>query len=214
MLLSNSSALTTREVEIIEQLVLGKSNTEIARQLFLTVHTIEFYATRVYQKLGVRNRTQAALVAMRLGLIKETSPGMEAPTSRETQDASATPTCLTSVADNASRRNLMTAIWAGLGAAVAAFATIGLVAGIAPAIDTLEREMRPVAQRVAPFLVKEAEARHCVAQPYPVTPGQPWPRAEAVPSPTAICYDTFEEAIRSIGADPDDYRRRISDSGR
>ena len=38
----------------------GLSNKEIARQLFVTVHTVEVHLSRVYAKLGVRSRGQLA----------------------------------------------------------------------------------------------------------------------------------------------------------
>jgi len=38
----------------------GRTNTEVAAELFLTVHTVEKALTRVYSKLGVRSRTELA----------------------------------------------------------------------------------------------------------------------------------------------------------
>ena len=42
---------------------LGLSNREVAAELYLSVDTVKTYVRRVYSKLGVRNRTQAALKA-------------------------------------------------------------------------------------------------------------------------------------------------------
>ncbi len=55
--------LTGREREILELIADGKSNKEIGLQLFLTEKTIKHYVTNILQKLRVRNRVQAALLA-------------------------------------------------------------------------------------------------------------------------------------------------------
>ncbi len=55
--------LTGREREILELIADGKSNKEIGQQLFLTEKTIKHYVTNILQKLRVRNRVQAALLA-------------------------------------------------------------------------------------------------------------------------------------------------------
>ena len=57
------ASLTERERQIFEQLGSGRSNREIAGQLGLTENTIKHYITPLLQKLGVRNRTEAALLA-------------------------------------------------------------------------------------------------------------------------------------------------------
>lgn len=55
--------LTERERVILELIADGKSNKEIGLQLFLTEKTIKHYVTNILQKLRVRNRVQAALLA-------------------------------------------------------------------------------------------------------------------------------------------------------
>lgn len=52
--------LTRREVNMLEFLSLGKSNKEIARDLGLSPNTVKTHLANLYQKLGVKNRTQAA----------------------------------------------------------------------------------------------------------------------------------------------------------
>ncbi|WP_083636365.1 LuxR C-terminal-related transcriptional regulator [Bradyrhizobium sp. AS23.2] len=61
--------LTTREVQILRLVWEGSSNKEIARILFLTENTVETHLRRIYQKLGTRNRTQAAMIAREAGAI-------------------------------------------------------------------------------------------------------------------------------------------------
>jgi two-component system, NarL family, response regulator LiaR len=53
--------LTVREQEVLALLTLGLSNAEIAHELFLSVDTIKTHVRRVFNKLGVNNRTQAAM---------------------------------------------------------------------------------------------------------------------------------------------------------
>ena len=55
--------LTTREQQIVDLLGNGLSNQEIAEELDLTESTIKHYMTRILQKLGFRNRTEAAIFA-------------------------------------------------------------------------------------------------------------------------------------------------------
>jgi two-component system, NarL family, nitrate/nitrite response regulator NarL len=56
-------SLTEREAEILALIGEGRSNSEIADQLGLTENTIKHYITPLLQKLGVRNRTEAAILA-------------------------------------------------------------------------------------------------------------------------------------------------------
>jgi DNA-binding NarL/FixJ family response regulator len=59
---------TQRETEIPELLARGLSNKEIGEELFLTEKTVKHYVTNILQKLQVRNRVEAALLAQKSGL--------------------------------------------------------------------------------------------------------------------------------------------------
>jgi len=61
--------LTAREREILEGLAGGLSNREIAQSMFLSEKTVKHYMTNVLQKLQVRNRVEAALLAQKSGKI-------------------------------------------------------------------------------------------------------------------------------------------------
>jgi DNA-binding CsgD family transcriptional regulator len=52
--------LTPREQRIADLVAQGKSNKEVAAELFVTVHTVEGALKRVYAKLGVHSRTELA----------------------------------------------------------------------------------------------------------------------------------------------------------
>ena len=64
-------ALTDREQQILRLLAQGYSNPEIARQLHLARGTVRNYVSAVLQKLGVADRTEAAVEALRRGLLDE-----------------------------------------------------------------------------------------------------------------------------------------------
>lgn len=65
---SVASALSEREREVLALMALGLSNRQIAHELYLSVDTIKTHVRSVFAKLGVSNRTQAALVAADLGV--------------------------------------------------------------------------------------------------------------------------------------------------
>ena len=62
--------ITRRELEILEQIATGKSTREIAAALFVSENTVKTHASRVFDKLNVKRRTQAVHVAKQLGLIQ------------------------------------------------------------------------------------------------------------------------------------------------
>ena len=61
--------LTRREQEVLEQIVRGRSNKRIALELGISEKTVKAHVGRVLAKLGVADRTQAALLAVREGLV-------------------------------------------------------------------------------------------------------------------------------------------------
>lgn len=61
--------LTGRETDVLRLLAQGKSNKEIARALNITEQTVKTHVSHVLNKLGVPSRTQAALYAIRTGLV-------------------------------------------------------------------------------------------------------------------------------------------------
>ncbi|GAA0921128.1 response regulator transcription factor [Pseudonocardia zijingensis] len=61
--------LSERELEVLRLLADGRSNREIAAELFLAEGTVKNHVTNVLAKLGARDRTQAALRARALGLL-------------------------------------------------------------------------------------------------------------------------------------------------
>jgi len=66
---SKCDTLTERETDILKLVANGLSNQEIAERLFLSVWTVRTYVTSILDKLGVDNRTQATLYALREGLV-------------------------------------------------------------------------------------------------------------------------------------------------
>ena len=62
------TALTKREAEVLKQLALGLSNKEIAQALDISYETVKEHVQHILRKLGVADRTQAAVWAVRKGL--------------------------------------------------------------------------------------------------------------------------------------------------
>jgi DNA-binding CsgD family transcriptional regulator len=57
--------MTGRELEVLRLLAAGDSNAEIARQLGITVHTVERHVSNLYRKIGARGRADATAYALR-----------------------------------------------------------------------------------------------------------------------------------------------------
>jgi len=68
-----ASPLTARERDVLAEITQGRSNREIARALSLSEKTVKTHVSNVLMKLGVADRTQAALLAVRRGLVDRES---------------------------------------------------------------------------------------------------------------------------------------------
>jgi two-component system, NarL family, response regulator len=66
---NETNPLTSRETEILALIAAGKSNNEIARQLHITIGTVRVHVHAILQKLEVRDRTSAAIMAIQQNLI-------------------------------------------------------------------------------------------------------------------------------------------------
>lgn len=67
--------LTDRETDVLRLLAEGKANKEIARELTISETTVKTHVSNILMKLDVPSRTQAALYAVRIGLVSEESLG-------------------------------------------------------------------------------------------------------------------------------------------
>jgi two-component system, NarL family, nitrate/nitrite response regulator NarL len=74
-----ASSLSERELDTLRELGIGQSNKVIANKLGIAEATVKVYVKRVLRKIGVHNRTQAALWAATHGLVDK--PGERTPTS-------------------------------------------------------------------------------------------------------------------------------------
>jgi DNA-binding NarL/FixJ family response regulator len=68
------SVLTEREIEIIRYVAAGMNNREIANKLAYSEKTVKNYLSNIFSKLGIRDRTQAAIYGLRQGLIPNDEP--------------------------------------------------------------------------------------------------------------------------------------------
>ena len=65
----NIALLSERESEVLKLIVEGKSNNEIAEELYLSTNTIKTHVRGIMNKLSVDDRVQAAVIALRSGLV-------------------------------------------------------------------------------------------------------------------------------------------------
>ena len=65
----NGTDLTPRERQVLDLVVQGKTNKQIATELGLSEKTVKAHVTAIFKVLGVVNRPQAVLVARRVGMI-------------------------------------------------------------------------------------------------------------------------------------------------
>jgi DNA-binding CsgD family transcriptional regulator len=63
------AGLTERELEVLRLVAEGRTNREIASQLFLSEHTVARHLTHIFTKVGVENRAGAAAYALRHGVV-------------------------------------------------------------------------------------------------------------------------------------------------
>jgi DNA-binding NarL/FixJ family response regulator len=66
--------LSARQLEVLKQLVLGDTDRAIATHLDMPYDTVKYNVKQIYSALGVSNRTSAALMAVRLGLVQVKLP--------------------------------------------------------------------------------------------------------------------------------------------
>jgi DNA-binding NarL/FixJ family response regulator len=72
--IAGARGLTERELEVLTLVATGKTNGDIARELFVTTKTVKFHLTSIFSKLNVTNRTEAAAFAITHGLAGPMGP--------------------------------------------------------------------------------------------------------------------------------------------
>lgn len=71
----DNNPLSEREREILQLVSQGKSNKEIAADLFISVNTVKVHVSNIYEKIGVASRTEATLYAIENRIIPNPDPG-------------------------------------------------------------------------------------------------------------------------------------------
>jgi DNA-binding NarL/FixJ family response regulator len=70
MLGTENSELSERELEILRLVATGASNKEIASRLTISTNTVKVHLRNIFAKVGAASRTEAALYAVRTGLVE------------------------------------------------------------------------------------------------------------------------------------------------
>jgi DNA-binding NarL/FixJ family response regulator len=68
--LGTEPVISKREEEVLQLIADGLSTTEVAAQLYISVKTVKNHLASIYQKLDTRDRTQAVLQAVRMGIVR------------------------------------------------------------------------------------------------------------------------------------------------
>jgi two-component system response regulator DegU len=64
------STVSAREIEVLQLIAEGASPPEVAERLYISVKTVKNHLSSIYEKLDARDRTQAVLRGLRLGIIR------------------------------------------------------------------------------------------------------------------------------------------------
>jgi DNA-binding NarL/FixJ family response regulator len=75
---ADAAGLTRRELEILQLVAEGHSNSQLARMLWVTEQTVKFHLSNIYRKLEVSNRTEASRWAQLRGLLPDAPSGAAA----------------------------------------------------------------------------------------------------------------------------------------
>jgi DNA-binding NarL/FixJ family response regulator len=71
------ASLTPREAEVLQLVARGLANAEVAGKLEISIHAVKFHLASIYSRLGVANRTEAAVTHLRYGDGWPTAPREE-----------------------------------------------------------------------------------------------------------------------------------------
>ena len=67
--MANLSDLTPREMEILQLVIVGKTNRAISSEIYVSEKTVEFHLARIYTKIGARTRLMAGVWAIQQGIL-------------------------------------------------------------------------------------------------------------------------------------------------
>jgi len=71
---NSEAVLSPREVEVLQMVAHGASTPDVARKLFISVKTVKNHLSSIYEKLDARDRTQAVLAGLQMGIVRPLGP--------------------------------------------------------------------------------------------------------------------------------------------
>jgi DNA-binding CsgD family transcriptional regulator/N-acetylneuraminic acid mutarotase len=179
--------LSAREKQVLELIVTGASNKEIAQQLVISVNTVKVHARNIFEKLGVQSRTEATLLAIQEKLVAV--PESESAAPEDAQPASVSgKTYLLS-----SNPALVLSPWQQVYLAVAMLAAVAVAV-----VPLLARDAPRVAPELPVIYSKAPTPAPVAAQP--ASPQNRWITNASMPTERAgLALIPFERQLYAIG---------------
>lgn len=184
MPISETNELSERELDILKLVATGASNKEIAQKLFISANTVKVHLRNIFAKIGVASRTEAAMYAVRVGMVEtEMAQILAQNASSQNKDNSGLPfdptITLNHISDVQNNKKMLYVRYIGL------FGVIFIILAIFAII----------------YLRSKLISTEALTQPTPTTRVQ-WFELPGLPTPRrGLAVGNFENQIYAIGGE-------------